>query len=364
MTEVPVTFVSSHAQLGGSEVYLMRLLDELGPQWIRGVVCLQDGPLVQRLRAAGRPTEVIAVGTSPPALVEGGLRLRSHLKRAPAVLLHANGIKAGVVTAIAAKPFVWAKHDFSWDGWLARAVAKRACTVVAASRAVAAAVDGVARVEIVSPGISEPVVDRAESAGRLRSELGVDPSAPVVVQLGRIHPAKGQLELVRAAEMVLARRPATVFVIVGESDPSAVQYASLVRAEIAERGLEDRFRLIGRREDPFAILAGSDVCAIPTTRDERGMGDEGFGLVATEAMAVGTPVVAYASGALPEVLADCGISVPADDPSALADGIERVLGDDDLARRLGTCGTERVRSHFSAASMADGMRTIYTRCTA
>jgi len=364
VTEVPVTFVSSHAQLGGSEVYLMRLLDELGPEWIRGVICLQDGPLVERLRAAGRPAHVIEVGTSPPALVEGGFRLRAHLKRAPAVLLHANGIKAGVVCAIAAGRFVWAKHDFSWDGWLARAVAKRACMVVAASRAVAAAVEGVAQVEIVPPGISEPVVDRGEAGKRLRAELGLDPSAPVVVQIGRIHPAKGQLELVRAAEMVHSRRPDTAFVIVGETDPSALQYATLVGAEIAERGLEDRFHLLGHRDDPFAVLAGSDVCAIPTTRDERGMGEEGFGLVATEAMAVGTPVVAYASGALPDVLADCGICVASDDPSALAGGIERVLGDDDLARHLGTCGRDRARSHFSAAAMADGMRTVYERCTA
>jgi glycosyltransferase involved in cell wall biosynthesis len=81
-------------------------------------------------------------------------------------------------------------------------------------------------------------------------------------------------------------------------------------------------------------------------------------------MAVGTPVVAFASGALPEVLGDCGVVVKAGDPQALGAGIARVLGDRDLAKRLGICSMERAKENFSAPATAARMRVIYERVTA
>ena len=62
---------------------------------------------------------------------------------------------------------------------------------------------------------------------------------------------------------------------------------------------------------------------------------EGFGLPVLEAMASGTPVVASTAGALPEVAGDAAVLVPPRDPAALADGVERALGDRDRLRALG-----------------------------
>ncbi|KKL85249.1 hypothetical protein LCGC14_1956620, partial [marine sediment metagenome] len=56
---IPVTFVSPHSLLGGSERYLELLLENLDRGWVRGVVCLQEGPFAARLRTLGYPLEVV-----------------------------------------------------------------------------------------------------------------------------------------------------------------------------------------------------------------------------------------------------------------------------------------------------------------
>ena len=73
---VDVTFVSSHARLGGEENYLARLLEELGPDWIAGVVSLEDAPFVERLRAMNVQTEVIPTSARAPGMLRSALRLR------------------------------------------------------------------------------------------------------------------------------------------------------------------------------------------------------------------------------------------------------------------------------------------------
>ena len=78
--------------------------------------------------------------------------------------------------------------------------------------------------------------------------------------------------------------------------------------------------------------------------------EEGFGIPALEAMAVGLPVIAANRGALPEVVGDGGILVDPEDVRALADAIERVLSDDHLRRSLSAKGAARAE-HFSRATL-------------
>ena len=78
-----------------------------------------------------------------------------------------------------------------------------------------------------------------------------------------------------------------------------------------------------------------------------------------EAMAVGTPVVAYAAGALPEVLGDCAEMVPEGDRAALADIVVRLLDDPQRREELVACGTEMMRTRFSLESTVAGMVERY-----
>lgn len=351
MTAIRVAFVSSHAQPGGAERYLELLTERLGREWVAGVVSLQDGDLVDRLRAAGQPVSVVAAGRRL-GIVPAAWRLRSALLSLRPQVVHANGVKAALVAGLAMRgtriPVVWVKHDFFWDGPLVSATAAMARIVVGVSAAVTEAIPGrlQGRVRVVPNGL--PVVE-ARVAGEPDS----------VVLLGRLHPVKGALQLVQAVPQVLARHPAARFVVVGADDPGEPGYPDEVRAAIARLRVGQAVRMVGHVDDPLSLLAGAGVVVIPSGPNAPGLRGEGFGLVALEAMSVGTPVVGYRCGALPEVVGDCGLLVEPGDPAALAEAIVTALEDEELRGRLAECGPRRVREHFGLDRMVAAMQAVY-----
>jgi glycosyltransferase involved in cell wall biosynthesis len=361
---VAVTFVSSHARLGGEENYLSRLLEELGPEWVAGVVSLEDAPFVERLRTMDVPTEVIPTSAHAPGMFLSALRLRRSLRRSKPRVVHANGVKAAVVCAVATFgtrfPLIWVKHDFSWDGWLARAVARRCSQVVGVSEAVTETFRGDTRckVHIVHNGLPPLEVDRDKGRWTMESLLGPSPGE-VVSLVGRIDPAKGHRELMAVLADLVAHRPGLRVAFIGAEHFPHLEFAEELRQELAERGLEGSVTFVGFREDAVELIAGSDLVVVPSTIDERGMGREGFPYVGLEAMAVGTPVVGYAHGGLPEMLGHCGRLVPPGDRDALGEAIQELLDDVGLRERLEECGRERVRTLFSLERMVEAMKDRY-----
>jgi len=120
----------------------------------------------------------------------------------------------------------------------------------------------------------------------------------------------------------------------------------------AERHFADRVTFPGRVPSVEPHLAGFDVAAFPSRW-------EGFGLVAAEAMAAGTPVVASDIPAFREVVGDAGILVPPEDPVALAEGIAGLLNSPGHAADLADRGRERVREHFAIERVADHYAELY-----
>lgn len=361
---VAVMFVSSHARLGGEENYLARLLEELGPEWVAGVVSLEDAPFVERLRAMNVPTEVIPTSARAPGMLRSALRLRRALRRSRPQVVHANGVKAAVVCAVATFgtrfPLIWLKHDFSWDGRLARAVARRCDQVVGVSEAVTETFRGDTRrkVHVVHNGLPSLEVDREQGRRTMESLLG-SPDGEVVSLVGRIDPTKGHRELLAVLPDLIARRPGLRVAFIGAEHFPHLEFAEELRRELAERGLEGAVTFVGFREDAVELIAGSDLVVVPSTIDERGMGREGFPYVGLEAMAVGTPVVGYAHGGLPEMLGECGLLVPPGDRAALRHAILDVLESEEERDRLARCGRRRMQERFSLAGMVEAMKARY-----
>jgi glycosyltransferase involved in cell wall biosynthesis len=356
--------VSSHALPGGAERHLELLLEGLGPEWIAGVVSLQDGWLVGRLRAAGHPVAVVPTGARA-SMLPAAVRVRRALRRLRPDVVHASGLKAALVAGLGLRgtgvPVVWIKHDFFWDGPLARFTAGLSRQVVGVSAAVTETLpDRLSdRVHVVPNGVPPVSVDRSAARARLRDLLDLSPSAPVVLLLGRLHRVKGALELVEAAPRVLERRAGVHFAVVGAEDPGEPGLAEEIRTRVDRLGLQSAVTLLGHQDDAVGLMAGADVVAVPSGPNAPGLRGEGFGLVAIEAMAAGTPVVGFAAGALPEVVGDAAVLVPPGDPVALADALERVLGDDALRARLAAAGQRRVAERFTAQRMVDAMRERY-----
>jgi len=181
-----------------------------------------------------------------------------------------------------------------------------------------------------------------------RARLGLDPSAFVVVGLGRLIPIKGFDLLVRALPSLIAQIPSARVVLVGEGPERAGLDAIAVSL-----GVADRLRMTGEIADVTTHLAAADVVAVPSR-------NEGMGRVIVEAMALGLPVVAAAVGGIPDVVTDgeCGRLVEPDDVDALAEALVEFGRDPVLRRKLGEAAEERAEA-FSTSVASEKLLAVY-----
>jgi glycosyltransferase involved in cell wall biosynthesis len=354
---VPVAFVSSHASHGGSERYLALLLKCLDPAWISTVVCLDEGPLVDELSAQGLPVEVIATGPRAADVFTSARRLRRSLARAGSAVVHANGVKAALVAVAATAgtrvPVIWIKHDVARDGWQAQLIAHRSARIIGVSTFVTAAFKGRARskVEVLHPQIPRPDVEPAPARRLVLGLFGPDEPEAVVALVGRLDPFKGQADLIASAPAVLEAAPGTRFLLVGGEDPAHPGTGEALRRSAVANGVEHAVRFTGHRADAAALIAGSDLVVLAGGANDRGIGREGFPFVGLEALALGTAIVGYAHGGLPEQVGECGALVDSGDRRALADTVVRLVSDATARERLARCGKRRFQSRYELSTL-------------
>jgi glycosyltransferase involved in cell wall biosynthesis len=353
-----VVVVSSHSRLGGSEAYLETICEHLAPAWIRSVITLEEGSLVDRLQSLGVDVTTIPTTGSKLDVVRRSRELKAELRRRTPDVVHANGVKAAAMVALAAPatPFMWSKHDFSWDGVAGRWIARRAALVVGVSNAVLEPLRGISTpTRVVPPGLD---LDRLQLDDGAEVRRLVGTRAAVIVLVGRFHPVKGHLELIEALPEIRADVGDVAALFVGGADPSVPEHADHLRQRVRDRALEDAVVFAGERSDVARLIAGSDVGVVPSVALGRA-GKESFSLAALEMLAVGTPVVAYNHGGVPEVLGDCGALVEPGDSSALAAAIVSVLHDPDRRRGMSECGKTRAAENFSVDAMIERLVQSY-----
>jgi D-inositol-3-phosphate glycosyltransferase len=202
------------------------------------------------------------------------------------------------------------------------------------------------RVEIITPGVDHRVFYPSDRAAARRN-LGL-PSGPMVLFVGRIQALKGADLAVRALAELDDRR-AMLVIVGGPSGPDGARELHALHALVAELGVEHRVRFVDPRpHDQLAdFYRAADVCVVPSRT-------ESFGLVALEAAACGTPVVAANVGGL-RLLVDDGVTgylVDGREPRAYADLVDRVLRDDsDVMRAHAVARSARYRWSIAAARL-------------
>lgn len=193
-------------------------------------------------------------------------------------------------------------------------------------------------------------LDRTEAARSVKTELGLNPAARLVILIGAVIPRKGQMLLARAAARVTRRFPDSVFLFVGEGD---ADYIREIRAFGEASGKAELLRFIGWRDDIPRLLAAADVLVVAAD-------EEPFGRTVIEAMAAGTPVVSTRCGGPEEIVIDqvTGLLVPRQDVASLARSIERIFGDPADAVRMSQAARDRINKHFTLDAHAEQVQTV------
>ena len=220
------------------------------------------------------------------------------------------------------------------------------------------------RVETVSPGVDLSVFRPASGglAGGLavRRRLGLAPDAVVLAFAGRIQPLKGPDVVLRAAASLLRLCPwladRLVVVIVGGPSGSEVGAPGRLEGLAASLGISSSVRF--EAPCPQAELAdwyrAADVVLVPSH-------SESFGLVALEAQACGTPVVAAAVGGLRTAVRDSvsGVLVDGHDPEVWARVLAELLGSPERLLRL-SAGAREHAAAFNWPATAERLVGVYT----
>lgn len=171
--------------------------------------------------------------------------------------------------------------------------------------------------------------------------------------LANLLPVKGHKDYLRMARLLAERGIDAEHWLIGE-DIHETGYRAELEQLRCELGLCEGVQFLGHRNDVAELLNELDVlvCASHV---------EPFGRCLIEAMACEKPVVATRVGGIPEVVNHgvTGFLVPPESPKELADALERLLNDTDLAVRMGKAGRQRVQQRFTVEAHTDAILQVY-----
>jgi D-inositol-3-phosphate glycosyltransferase len=361
---------SALAQAGiACDVYT-RATDPLDPS----EVDVEPGVRVHNVGAG--PASPLPREELPAHLDEFGDRVAARLGDAPPDVLHANYWLSGVVghrlkheldlpLVSTFHTLARVKADIDIHEPAGRAAAE--ARVIECSDAICVSCDDEAiqmrtlydadpsRIEVAPPGVLHAFFSPGDQAGARRA-VGLG-AGPVLLFVGRIQPLKGLDVAVEALALLRSDRlpDARMVVVGGPSGPEGLAELERVKTIIERLGVDDAVRFVPPQ--PHHVLStwyrAVDVCVVPSR-------SESFGLVALEAAACGTPVVAAAVGGL-RTLVDhgrTGLLVEDRHPAAYAAALSTVLERPDRARAMGREGAARATA-YTWSTTAARLRRLY-----
>ncbi len=381
---VRVLFTDHTSSFSGAEVAMMRLIRALPADVEPAVACPPTGRLAEALGEQGITQFPIAgtdvsfrlhpttTASGLATLARSAIALRSITRRWRADVVHANGVRAGLL-AIAAKylggpPVVVQVHDHLPQTKLGRAV--REVIARGADETIAVS-DWTARV--FNQGLRRAVARtvyisfdqnrfRAEAYDRsaVRRGLSIADDAPLLGEVAQITPWKGQIVAIEAMPGIRAAHPEAQLLLVGHIAFSGsgvrydnAAYLDLLKRRTRELGLEACVHFLGQRSDVPAIMTALDVLLLPSW-------DEPFGTVALEALAVGTIPVVGSSGGVTEYVEDgvCGQVVAPTDTARWVEAVTELLSSEELRRAMSERGRV-VAARFTDEAYAAGCTAAY-----
>jgi D-inositol-3-phosphate glycosyltransferase len=209
------------------------------------------------------------------------------------------------------------------------------------------------RVEVIPPGVDHSIFFPADRS-HARRRLGLAHEQPLLLFVGRIQPLKGA-DLALRCLAALPDHAVTLALVGGPSGADGAAEVGRLHALARDLGIEDRVRWVAPQ--PHADLAdwyrSADICVVPSRA-------ESFGLVALEAAACGTPVVAANVGGLRSLVDDSHTGFLVDGRTAgdYAEPVQRLLADPGLAGEMSVSTAARSR-RYTWSITAARLRRLY-----
>jgi glycosyltransferase involved in cell wall biosynthesis len=367
--------------LGRYEVHLATALD---PDTVRAKPCARGRihhvskpysyvDQMQR-RSRSRTSALPSLLRRPAGWLDFGLRLARNsgytallarwIRRDGISLVHLNNgfenLEANFAAELTGRPVVVHAHGSAGNSRLTRRLALRGPTCIAISEAVGrslvAAGVPINKVHVVpNPLTLDPTPLEAAAKASARAAVGIPPNLRMIGIVGRIVEWKGQREFLEAAAIAMRQDPNLGAVIIGDVTDAMDVYGEEVRHLTTELGIADRVWFHGFIAHPHQVYSLLDVLVHSSILPEP------FGLVITEAMALGIPIVAANAGGPLEIVTDGQDGFLADprNPAAVAARITSLFADPSLYGRIGEAGRRTALARFSPVSYVERIARVY-----
>ncbi len=344
-----ILFVDQFSDLGGAQFALRDVMREGAERgWEMWFAAPGGGTLFEYCRASGIGARALPVGAYRNGsksildiaryaidMARSAKSIHDIVRRNRIDLVYANGPRILAAAAGIRCPLIFHLHsavDKTYSRTIVRLILKRTqAAVITASRYVAGTLGkepGDGSLRVIYNGVGDFGFVPRPRAGRTGT----------VAIIGRIAAEKGHLDFVHAARMLAARGRDARFIVVGAtlfSDPS---YAARVREAAAGSPVE----FCGWTDDVASVLHEIDVLAVPSS------GAECSPRILIEAFSAGTPIVAYPSGGIPEIVRDrdSGLLTANNTPEALAAAIDQLMTDRGCMARFSANGRREWEARF------------------
>lgn len=357
--------------VGGSHISALGLIKCLDRSRFTPLVLVDDtdGAIATLFRSAG--VDVRQAPATPglhhgerlrvmqiPAIIAAAARLRAALREQKVDIVHTNDGRTHAIWALPARlagcRLVW-HHRGSPHALGLRLIAPLLANhVVSVSRFAAGAQWGRRSCSVIhSPFDTSVQENRAAARRALLDEVDVAPETRLIGFFGALIDRKRPLMFVDAIAQLRAMAPDRPVRGLIFGDPYDVTNAMIEKCA-AERGVADAIAIMGFRAPGSRWIAACDLLLCPAI-------DEPFGRTLIEAMLVGTPIVASASGGNPDALRDgaLGVLVPPDDPTAMALAAAALLDDPSRLSDIVQNAAADARVRFGERQHADAIMAIY-----
>ena len=383
-TMINILFLHAGAEMYGADKVMLDLIKRLDKnKYMPYVVLPTEGVLVDALKQEGIEVSVlpypimrrkyfnpIGILKYFAGLIKYGRKLSKFAKQYKIDLVHTNTaatLEGCIVCSKNHIPQLWSIHEIIVRPKLifkitSKLIAKYSSVTVVDSMAVKDHLESsgcfkAKEIKVIYNGVDSTRFKPENSCSYLFDEWNIPKTARIIGMMGRVNSWKGQMDFLKAANIVMSKYPDVYTIFVGSAFSGEEWREEELQNAINSSPYKNRIINSGYRKDSEAIYKLYDVFVLPSTNPDP------LPTVVLEAMATGKPIVGYRHGGVCEMVKDGynGLLANVCDPNDLAEKIVNLLNDDKSRMEMGEKSRRRLLENFSIESYVSNYSLEYNR---